>query len=783
MTPPQDLIGASPRRKEDRRLITGAGRYVDDLNRPGMLHMAVVRSRHAHARIIKIAVEAAKAVPGVAAVFTAPDLPEIKRSMPAAYGGSYKGRAFEVPVLAHERVRYVGEGVAIVLADSAYAAADGAQAGEIEYEPLPVASDTEAAVAAQPPIHEWPDNTTLPVGAHFGDVEKEWAHCDVVVSERIRHPRIAGAALETRGALAYSDADTGTLTIWSSTQNPYSLRDSLAAVLEMPAEQIRVMVPDVGGGFGPKGSIYPEEMLVAAAAIITGRPVKWISGRGEDLMTSGHDRDQVHEARVGFRSDGTIVAVEDSFLADVGAYPIEGEGLTLNTVNHFCAPYRVANFRSAGKSVVTNKTLNGAYRGAGRPEANFVMERLMDIGARRLRLDPAELRRRNLVQPKEMPYKPGLIYKDGTPIAYDPADFPASFDRALTILGYDEWRRRQKEDKQGSRRLGIGVSCYAQGSGLGPYEGATVRVDPSGKVYVFIGVTAQGQGHATTLAQIAADELGADFDDVIVQAGDTTQFPFGMGTGGSRVMANSGPAVAQTAREVKQKAQAVAAELLEAAPADIRIERGQAFVVGVPSKSVTLARLSLAAVKSKALKPLGEPGLNACTYFYPATVTWAFGTQAAVVDVDIESCHARLLAYSVVHDPGRAINPAIIEGQLQGGAVQGLAAGLMEELLYDEAGQLLTGTFMDYAIPKCDDVPSISVALTEHRSVINPLGVKGVGESGAIPGAAAIVNAIEDALAEFNVVLREGPATSPRIWQALQDARRNPSPPKGERAG
>lgn len=783
MTPPQDLIGASPRRKEDRRLITGTGRYVDDLKRPGMLHMAVVRSRHAHAGIIKIAVEAAKGLPGVAAVWTAPDLPEIKRSMPAAYGGSYKGRTFQVPVLAHERVRYAGEGVAIVLAESAYAAADGAQVVEIEYDPLPVASDTEAAVTAQPPVHEWPDNTTLPVGAHYGDVDKEWSQCDVVVSERIRHPRIAGAALETRGALAYRDADTGTLTIWSSTQNPYSLRDSLATVLEMPAEQIRVMVPDVGGGFGPKGSIYPEEMLVAAAALKTGRPVKWISGRGEDLMTSGHDRDQVHEARVGFKRDGTIVAVDDSFLADVGAYPIEGEGLTLNTVNHFCAPYRVANFRSAGKSVVTNKTLNGAYRGAGRPEANFVMERLMDIGARRLRLDPAELRRRNLVQPREMPYKPGLIYKDGTPIAYDPADFPASFDRALAVLGYDEWRARQKDQKHGSRRLGIGVSCYAQGSGLGPYEGATVRVDPSGKVYVFIGVTAQGQGHATTLAQIAADELGANFDDVIVQAGDTTQFPFGMGTGGSRVMANSGPAVAQTAREVKAKAQAVAAELLEAAPEDIRIERGEAFVVGVPSKSISLARLSLAAVKSKALKPLGEPGLNACTYFYPATVTWAFGTQAAVVDVDIESCHARLLAYAVVHDPGRAINPAIVEGQLQGGAVQGLAAGLMEELVYDEAGQLLTGTFMDYAIPKCDDVPSMSVALTEHRSIINPLGVKGVGESGAIPGAAAIVNAIEDALAEFNVILREGPATPIRIWQALQDARQNSSPPKGERAG
>ena len=772
MTSPQDLIGASPRRKEDRRLLTGAGRYVDDLTRPGMLHMIVVRSRHAHARIVKIALEAARALPGIAAVWTALDLPEMKNAMPAAYGGSYKGRAFQVPVLAHERVRYVGEGVVVVLAENVYAAADAAQAVEIEYDPLPVASDTEAAVTAEPPIHEWPDNTTLPVGGQYGDVAPVWGQCDLVVNERMRHPRIAGAALETRGAFAYRDADTGTLTVWSSTQNPYSLRDSLTAVLDLPAEQIRVMVPDVGGGFGPKGSIYPEEMLVAAAALKTGRPVKWTSGRAEDLMTSGHDRDQVHRARLGFRKDGTILAVEDSFLADVGAYPIEGEGLTLNTVNHFCAPYRVANFRSAGQSVVTNKTLNGAYRGAGRPEANFVMERLMDLGARRLGIDPAELRRRNLVRPADMPYRPGLIYKDGTPIAYDPADFPASFDRALSLVRYDEWRARQKAQKQRPRRLGVGVSCYAQGSGLGPYEGATVRVDPSGKVYVFIGVTAQGQGHATTLAQIAASELGANFDDVIVRTGDTTQFPFGMGTGGSRVMANSGPAVAQTAREVKQKAQAVAAELLEAAPADIRIERGLAFLAGVPSKSITLARLSLAAIKSKALKPLGEPGLNACTYFYPGTVTWAFGTQAAVVEVDTESCQARLLAYAVVHDPGRTVNPIIVEGQLQGGAVQGLAAGLLEELVYDETGQLLSGSFMDYAIPKCDDVPSIDVALTEHRSIINPLGVKGVGESGAIPGAAAIVNAIEDALVDFDVVLREGPATPRRIWQAMQDARR-----------
>src|SRR3989449_5056700 len=323
------------------------------------------------------------------------------------------------------------------------------------------------------------------------------------------------------------------------------------------------------------------------------------------------------------------------------------------------------------------------------------MECLMDIGARRLGLDPAELRSRNLVRPEEMPYRPGLTYKDGVPVAYDPGDFPAAFERALALLPYDEWRRRQKSRAGATRRIGVGLACYAQGTGLGPYEGATVRVDPSGKVYVFIGVTAQGQGHATTLAQIAAQELGANFEDVIVQAGDTTQFPFGMGTGGSRVMANSGPAVAQTAREVKDKAQRVAAELLEAAPEDIRIERGEAFVTGVPNRSVPLARLALVAVKSRALKPtpqnpMAEPGLNACTYFYPATVTWAFGTQAAVVDVDVESCHVRLLAYAVVHDPGRAINPAIVEGQLQGGAAQSIGAGLMEEVVHDEHGQLLT---------------------------------------------------------------------------------------------
>src|SRR5437870_759142 len=616
------MIGSSPPRKEDRRLLTGAGRFVDDLRREGLLHLAVVRSVEAHARIAKIALAEARALRGVVAAWSAADLPETARPMPSAYGAVRKGRPWSQPILARDRVRYVGEPVAVVV--------------------------------------------------------------------------------------AYRDAESGALVVWSSCQNPYSVRDIVAAALELPAEAVRVIVPDVGGAFGPKGSVYPEEILVAAAALRLGRPVKWIETRREDFASLGHDREQTHEARIGFARDGTIVAIDDRFLADVGAYPAQGDGLTANTVNHLPGPYRVPHYRNAGTSVVTNKALNAAYRAAGRPEAVFVMERLMDLGARRLGLDPAEIRRRNLVRPDEMPYRPGLTYKDGVPIAYDPGDFPRAFERALALLRYAEWRSRQKTQAGTSRRLGLGLACYAQGTGLGPYEGATVRVDPSGKVYVLIGVAAQGQGHGTTLAQVAAGELGASFDDVTVVGGDTERFPIGMGTGGSRVAANAGPAVASAAREVRTKAARVAAELLECAPEDVRIEGRRAFVAGLPDRTLPLGRLAHAAVKSKALRGGPDPTLNACTYFYPDTVTWAFGTHAAAVEVDVETGATRLCAYAIVHDPGRAINPTIVAAQLHGGAVQGLAAGLLEELVYDRDGQLVTGSLMDYALPRADDLPPLA---------------------------------------------------------------------------
>ncbi len=765
-------IGTSPRRKEDRRLLLGAGRYLDDLTRPGAAHLGVVRSLHAHARLRSVDLGAARSAPGVLAAWAAEDLPETSRPVLSGSEGAHKGRPFAAPVLARDVVRYVGEPVAVVVADDPYRLADALELVSVEYEPLPALVTPEAALASTSRLHEgWPDNAAVQVRGAVGDAEQELGRADVVVEAELRHARLAGVPIETRGVLAYRDQETGKLLVWSSTQNPYSVRDTVARILERPAEEVRVLTPDVGGGFGPKGAPYPEETLVAAAALRLGRPVKWVESRREDFSALGHDREQSHRARIGFRRDGAIAAIDDRFLADVGAYPAQGNGLTMNTVNHLPGPYRVPHYRSAGTSVVTNKTLNMAYRAAGRPEAVFVMERLMDMGARRLGLDPADLRRKNLVRAAEMPYRPGLTYKDGVPMTYDPGDFPAAFERALELVDYAGWRKRQAAARGDVRRIGVGIACYAQGTGLGPFEGATVRVDPTGKVYVVIGVAAQGQGHATTLAQVCAEELGADFEDVIVTTGDTTVFPFGMGTGGSRVMANAGPAVAQTAREVRERAAVVAAELLECAPADVRIERSRAYVAGLPDRAIGLGRIAQAAVRSKALKPTGEPGLHACTFFYPDTVTWAFGTHVAAVEVDADTCAVRLLAYAVVHDPGRAIHPVIVEAQLQGGAVQGIGAGLMEEVRYDDAGQLLSGSLMDYAIPRADDVPPIPVALTEHASVINPLGVKGVGESGAIPGAAAIANAVEDALSDLGVHVSGVPVTPARLHAWLVAAR------------
>ncbi len=762
-----NVIGQSLRRKEDEPLVKGRGRYLDDLTLPGMLHLGVVRSTHAHARLAKVLLDKARAHPGVVTGFTADDLPELAEPIPP-YGQLKNFREYEQPVLARDKVRYVGEPIAALVADDAYRLADALQSVTVDYEDLPVIASTDAARRGEARIHEaWPDNVAGISERTIGDPEGALRTADVTIHERLRHPRLAGMPLEPRGVLAYEDVLTGGLVVITSTQTTYLVRGAIAHVLGLPAERIRVVAPDVGGGFGAKAQVYAEEILVPAVARRLRRPIKWTETRQEHFVATCHDREQVHDVRVGFRRDGTIVAIDGTFEADFGAYTIQDDAAVLNTVVHLPSAYRVAHYHNRCENLVTNKTYSAAYRGAGRPEAAFVMERLLDIAARRLGCDPVEIRRRNLIRAEEMPYRPGFPYKDGVEIVYDPGDFLTAFDHTLELIGYREHRARRASSADGRRRVGVGVACYHQGTALGPYEGANVRVDPSGHVYVFVGFSSQGQGHATTFAQIAAQELGVPFDDVTVAGADTDVLPYGFGALASRLAANAGPAVAKAAREARRRAALVAASMLECAPADVVLEDGRLHVAGMPERHVALGEVAKVAAKSKVLAPTGEPGLNTCAYFYPKTVTWAFGAQAAVVEVDVETCAVRLLRYVAVHDSGRPINPMIVEGQLHGGVAQGVGAALMEELVYDAGGQLLTGSFMDYALPRADDLPEIITALLDHPSIINELGIKGAGESGAIAPGPAIANAIEDALADFGVTIRELPVTPRRLFDLL----------------
>ncbi len=770
-TASRGLIGAAVRRKEDLPLLTGRGRFLDDLRLPGMLHLAVVRSPHAHARLAGVSLERARSLPGVVAAYAAADLPELRRPIPP-YGQLKMLRDYVQPVLAHDTVRYVGEPVAAVVAESAYLAADAVEAVAVAWEPRPAVTMVDEALAGTVRVHaDWPDNVPGLSRVQVGDVEAALAEADLVLTEQFHHPRLAGMPLEPRGVVAYEDPATDTLVVITSTQTTHLIRDAIAEVLDLPVERVRVLAPDVGGGFGAKAQTYAEELLVPAVARRLGRPVKWIETRREHFVATCHDREQVHRVRIGFRRDGTIVGIDGRMRADFGAYPVQSDAVTVNTLNHLCAAYRVRHYRNVCENVVTNKTYAAAYRGAGRPEAAFVMERLLDIAARRLGLDPAEIRRRNLIRPDEMPYRPGLVYKDGVEIVYDPADFPAAFERALALLDYPGLRRRQAAQGEGPRRLGLGLGCYLQGTALGPYEGATVRVDPSGQVWVLVGFSSQGQGHATTFAQICAEELGVPLEAVTVVGADTAVMPYGIGALAIRLAANVGPAVARAAREARQRAAMVAASLLECAVEDVRVADGRLFVTGAPDRGVTLAQVARGAAKSRALAATGQPGINTCAYFYPRTVTWAFGAQAAAVEVDVETGQVRVLRYVAVHDSGRAINPAVVIGQLQGGVAQGLGGALMEELVYDHAGQLQTGSWMDYALPRADDLPELVVEHLDHPSAINELGIKGVGESGAIAPGAVIANAVEDALAPFGVTVRQLPVTPRRIFELLSGAR------------
>ncbi len=770
------LVGASLKRKEDARLVAGRGRYLDDIVLPGLLHLGLIRSPHAHARVLGIDREQAKRAAGVVAVWALEELPELNASVPPLVPES-RGRPYRHPILAGNGVCHAGEAVVVVVAEDHYRLTDALERVRVEYEPLPAVATVGAALAPSAPrVHEqWPDNLAAVSVGETGEIVAGFAQAALVVEGRFAYARVAGMPIEPRGVLATTDVSTGGLVIWASTQVPFAVRSAVAATLGLPEERVRVIAPEAGGGFGVKGHVYPEDILVPAVARRLGRPVKWAETRREHFLSSAADRDQEHEARIGVKRDGTIVALETAFTRDHGAFPTLGEAITRNTINHLPGPYRIPHYRAVGRNVVTHKSFAAAYRGAGRPEAALVLDRLLDRAARRLGMDPAELRRQNLIRPEEMPYASGLTYRDGVRIVYDPADYPAAFDQALRRLGYERWREEQSRRRATSQPIGIGLSAYVEGTGIGPFEGADVRVDPGGTVFVKVGVSAQGQAHETTLAQVCADQLDVPIERVVVEGGDTQLVGYGMGTIASRVAAVAGPAVARAAAEVAKKAKLVAAEIFECSAEDIVLARGRVLVKGVPDRSLSLAEVARAAVRSRILSEAGGPGLGHCAFFYPGTVTWAFGAQAVVVEVDLETCSVSLLAHIAVHDSGRPINPMVVEGQLHGGIVQGIGSALMEELIYDREGQLLTGTLMEYALPRADQVPPLEVSHLNFPSTMNPLGIKGVGESGIIAPAAAIANAVEDALADYGVEIDRVPVTSARIFELLRSTGRRPT--------
>lgn len=750
---------------------------MSDIQLPNMLHAALARSMHAHARIRSIEVEQALRLDGVVGAWIGSDIkdrialfPESFEIHPRPWLEAVKPilQGPRPAALAQGKVHYVGEPVAIVVAEDRHRAEDAVDEIAIEYEPLPVVVDPyEALEAGATLVHdESKDNVVFSFHVDKGNVDQALRDAPYSLRERFRHHRYCAAPLEGRGVVAWVEPKTNILTVWSSTQMPHLVRRQIATQLNLPEETVRVIAPDIGGGFGPKVFVYPEEILIPFVALQLGRPVKWIEDRREHFISTAHGRDQIHDVELGFDEKGLILALRDRFLLDNGAYNPMGLTDAYNTAAHLQGPYKIPNLAVSGTCLSTNKVPNAPYRGAGRPEAVYVMERCADLIAVKLNLDPAEVRRRNFVRPEEMPYHAGILYRDGEPICYDSGNYPETLARALKTAGYEELREQQQELRQRGRYLGIGIGCYVEGTGVGSFEGAKVRIDPSGQIVIATGATGHGQGHETVFAQIAADLWGVSPEDVRLVEGDTASIPFGCGTFGSRSTVNVGSALVEASARLKEKVLRLAAHLLEANPDDLELGNGRVFVRGMPKRSVSFSELAKGAVPGWASKlPTGlAPGLEETFYFVPATVTWANAAHVAVIEVDRETGEIKLLDYVVSHDAGKLINPLLVEGQIHGGVAQGIGAALYEEICYDPNGQLLSGSFMDYLLPGAVEVPKIKTVHLESASPLNPLGVKGLGEGGAIAPPAAIANALADAL---HVSVNEIPLSPNRVLELL----------------
>jgi carbon-monoxide dehydrogenase large subunit len=772
-----EYVGRSVPRREDRRLLMGRGQFVADLKLPDTLHAVFVRSQVAHARIRSVDLSRAAAAPGVAYVLNGaelaqllPPVPDTQLSLPRKWTTQVQ-HAFlnpQQPLLAYDKVRHVGEALAVILAESRYLAEDAAELVTVDLDPLPAIVDPEAALLPGSPVLHDKYQTNL-IGEFRiakGDVDGALARAPHRLKRRFHHHRYGAIPMECRGVIAAYDERADSITVWSSCQVVHWLRREASTVLNMPEARIRCVALDVGGGFGVKGHVYPEELLIPFLARLMKRPVRWIEDRHEHFMSACHSRDQIHEVEAAFDDDGRLLAFRDSFIADCGAWNPIGAGIAYNTAVHLPGPYKFDNFAVHARIAATSKVPNAPYRGAGRPEATFAMERTMDLIAGELGLDPADVRLRNMIPHGEMPYRLGIPYRDGEGIVYDSGDYPKALRQALDAIGgVAAFRARQQKARAEGRYLGLGLGCYVEGTGVGPFESATVRIDPTGKVYVAAGACPQGQGMETIFSQVVADAWKVTPDDVVMALADTAAISIGFGTIASRSTVTLSAAIHYASEILREKVFAIAANMLECAAGDLELRNGAIGVVGVPGNEVTLASVAKASRPGwDHGRPQGmQAGLEETYYYEPPTVTWSYATHAAIVEVDVRTGRLTIEKYVVVHDCGVVVNPMLVEGQILGGTVQGLGGALLEEFAYDSEGQLLTGSFMDYLLPTASDVPDVELIHQHSPSPLNPLGVKGVGEGSAISPPVVIANAVSDALAPFKLEFNTTPIRPEQI--------------------
>jgi aerobic carbon-monoxide dehydrogenase large subunit len=775
------FFGAPVKRNEDRKLLTGQALFIDDVELPDMLHAAFLRSQVAHARIKRIDVSEALKRPGVTAVYTAADLgaywkPGPILVPPPPIKGSTFNERTQVP-LARDKVRHVGEPLAVVVADSRYIAEDALDDIVVDLEILPAVVDCEDALKTATHVH---DDLGSNISAHVrqtkGDYRRAAANAHLILKRRFLYEHGISSPIETRGVVAQWNARSAQMTIWDTTQAPVFVRNGLAVMLGLGERQVRVIAPFVGGGFGPKIMMfYPEEVVLPWISIRLNRPVKWIEDRLEHFFATTHERGQIHDAEIALAADGRILGITDVFLHDTGAYDPYGLTVPINSQCTLLGPYVVPDYDSTFTAVFTNLPIVTPYRGAGRQHGVFVMERLLDLAAHELKIDPAEIRRRNLIPPDAFPYKNEIIYQDFEPLEYDSGNYEPVLDKALEAIGYKQFiREEQPKLRAQGLCVGIGVACYVEGTGIGPYEGAKVQVQSNGKVNVATGIGTQGQGHFTSFAQIVADELGVDVTDVDIVTGDTDQFYWGAGTFASRGAVVAGTAVSEASRVVRKKALRLASDALECSEEDLVLADGKVSITGIPDKFIRLGDLAECANPMRgAVAPGTEPGLESTQYFGPPMGATSNGVHAAIIEVDPQTFDLRILKYVVVHDCGTVINPMILAGQIHGGVAQGIGNAFYEKLSFDDQGQLLNASLADYLLPTALEVPRMELDHTVTPSPLNPLGIKGAGEAGAIPVGPLFAQAIEDALdlKRKEVELLEIPLSPSRLFELTRKAR------------